>query len=181
VNPKEALAVLTAAFRTENIAPPTERLYQQRLQDIPPPLLQATVHRIIDGPRRDKRRGFPDIQELRETAAEIAGILPPSPEEALAIIRKADVEEAVYRRDGSFAYTERFWRWPAELSEDTVQLCENALSVVGDPVNGHEKRIFGWEQQFKATYEPVMERHKQKALTNLSRAALPLPRKALEP
>ncbi|KKK65591.1 hypothetical protein LCGC14_2972610, partial [marine sediment metagenome] len=81
MKPKEALAILLSAFRQEKIEEDTIGLYVKKLSDIQPALLEATIHRIVD-----RSKFFPAIAEIRETAAGIAGILPLSPEEAMAIV-----------------------------------------------------------------------------------------------
>jgi len=166
---KEAMATLVSAFRNEKIEQDTIRLYLEHMKDIQPSLLSRTIQTIVA-----RSRFFPSIAEIRETAAHLAGVLPPTPEEAMAIVRQADVEEAIYTRDGEYRYTERYWRWPEGVAPQTVALLEHVISKVGDPVNGrNEERHFAWDTDFKKTYGHIAEKRKQLALADLSCAALP--------
>ena len=175
MKPKEALAILLSAFRQDKIEEDTISLYIKRLSDIQPALLEATIHRIVD-----RSKFFPAIAEIRETAAGIAGILPMSSEEAVAIVRKADVEEPKYTRDGKYAYTERFWQWPDDVSPRALEAIRQVINRLGDPVNDRDgKRVFSWETDFKRVYGVAAEGGKQTALADLSRVALPEPKKAL--
>lgn len=170
---RQAVGVLVTAFRQEQVSEATVELYVAKLSDIAEPLLAATVSKIVD-----TSRFFPSIAEIRLTAAQLAGILPPSPEEALGIIRRADVEEPVYDRGDppQLAYVERHWEWPEGTPRATVEFIRQALAKVGDPVTKDGKRAFGWEQDFKATYEIEASVATQLALADLSKAALPAPR-----
>lgn len=171
---RQAVGVLVTAFRQENVSEATVELYVAKLADIPERLLAATVSKLID-----TARFFPSIAELRHMAAALAGVLPPTPEEAVAIVRKADVREPVLRRDGSFAYEERFWVFPPDLPEGTRRAIKRVLEKLGDPVV-RDQAVFGWENDFRKCYEEVAEAVRQEALADLSRAALPAPsRKAL--
>ena len=87
------------------------------------------------------------------------------------MIRAADIERPVMRRDGSYAYTEREWDWSL-APHSMLPLLRATLGKVGDPVS-YDKRVFGWEQGFKAAYERLAREHTAKALADLSRAALP--------
>lgn len=166
---KEAVAILVAAFRQEQISAPTVALYVAKLQDIPSPLLEATIRRAID-----TATFFPSIAEIRQMAAGLAGLLPPGVEEALAVVRAADTEIPVTRRDGSLAYTERVWDWPDDISETLLALIRRVLATVGDPVGADGTRIFAWEQGFKAAYERVREHETHAALAGLARAPVML-------
>lgn len=164
---KEALATLFSAFPSDRHGnTETIRLYEQKLADIPLPLLEATVGKLIN-----TAKFFPSIAEIRHTAAELAGILPAQAEEALAIVRQADVRESVYRRDGTYAYTERFWRWP-DVSEPTMQAIASALERLGDSVRPDGKDIFAWEGGFKAIYAAVVSDRTATALEDLSQVNL---------
>lgn len=167
MSPKEAIAVLLAAFPRHELQDPTVRLYGQKLGDIAPSLLEATIHRVVE-----RSKFFPSIAELRETAAELAGLLPPSAEEALAVVRRADAEEAVWRRDGSYAYTERFWRWPDEVSPAVIGICQAVLERLGDPVGKDGDRLFAWDTEFKRVYASVSGELRLGALADLSHAVL---------
>ena len=172
MTPKEAVALLVAAYRQEEIESPTVKLYESSLKDISPDLLAQTVQSVVRS-----SRFFPSIAEIRETAATLAGVLPPTAEEAMALVRQADVEEAIYTRDGEYRYTERYWRWPEDIPPKTIALLEHVISKAGDPVNGrNEERIFAWDTDFKRVYGNVAEKQKQLALADLSRAALPAAR-----
>lgn len=147
MNPKKAIAVLRAAFRVNDFEEPTIRLYEESIRDIPPALLSETVQRLVQ-----HSRFFPSIAEIRDTAAAISGLLPAGAQEALEVIRQADAEESVYRRDGSLAYTERYWRWPEGISPATWLAIKATLARVGDPVRKDE-RVFAWDGDFKKVYE----------------------------
>ena len=165
MKPKEAVAVLAVAFlRDKELPQETVDIFAAKLADINPALLEATIHRLLE-----RTRFFPSIAEIRQTAAELAGVLPPPAEQALAIIREADVERAVYRRDGTYAYTEYEWRWPEDLSAPTMRLIGSVLAQVGESRDTSGRRHFGWEQGFKASYE----RAAALLVADLSQAALP--------
>ena len=170
MTPREAVAVLVAAFSRERIQGPTEELYVKSLSDIPEGLLAQAVTRIVQG-----SRFFPTVAELRETAARIAGLLPATPAEAVAIVRRADVEQSVFRRDGSFAYTERYWQWPEDVPEVTLRAVKTSLAKVGDPYDGSGKAKFGWDTGFSKTYEIIAEEHGQKVLEDIGKALKSLP------
>lgn len=170
MTPKAALATLRAAFpRGQDLSPSTIDLYLLRLKDIPGALLETAVNRIIY-----TSKFFPTIAEIRHTAAEVAQLLPISAEEALAIVRKADIREDIYRRDGSFAYTERYWRWPENLSDATTHALVATLGHCGDIVGQDGTNQFGWEQGFKASYQTQATAIEQAALEDLSCSTLPL-------
>ena len=160
---KEAVAVLVAAFRQEQLKGTTVDLYVAKLADIPPAILETTIHRLID-----TLTFFPSIAEIRRMAAGLAGLLPPGVEEVLALVRAADVEIPVTRRDGSHAYTERVWHWPDQIPDSTLALIRQVLAAVGDPVGADGARIFAWEQGFKAAYERVAEHETQAALSGFA-------------
>ena len=176
MTPKEAVAVLAAGFLRDRVLPPeTVEIFASKLSDINPVLLEATIHRLLE-----QARFFPTIAEVRQTAAALAGVLPAATEEALAIVRAADVERPVYRRDGTYAYTEHEWRWPEGLSWKTLGVIRAALSKAGESIDGEGKRIFGWESGFKAAYE----REVQEVVASLdlrhATRALPTPRPVAE-
>jgi hypothetical protein len=174
MRPKEALAVLVAAFSREKIEPVTVGLYVEKIKDIPPDVLAVTVNRLVE-----TAKYFPAIAEIRETAAKVCGRLPASPAEALGIIRKASIAEPKYDRAGRYCYTEYSWEWP-KMSEATAAAVRDCLQRCGDPVDGNGKEKFGWETGFTKTYETVYVEHAQRALANLSQASLPAPgRKSL--
>lgn len=165
---KEAMLVLGAAFPGDRHSnEQTRTLYERKLSDIPPDLLSATVERVIN-----TGKFFPSISDIRRTAAELAGLLPASPEEALAIIRKADVRKAVLRRDGSYAYTECCWQFPEDMSEITRRAIESALERAGDVVGRDGKDIFAWETGFKALYSVLFSAEEERVLMDLSQAKL---------
>lgn len=165
-SPKKAMAVLVAAFRQEKLSSETIALYESKLRDIDEALLEKAIHRVID-----RSAFFPAIAEIRATAAELAGLLPMGAEEALAIVRTADFERPVYRRDGTFAYTEHEWRWPDDLPWPALGVIRAALSKAGESVTLDGKRVFGWEQGFKAAYE----REAVQVVAELDLLALPAP------
>lgn len=169
-----AVGTIAIAFRQE-LTPETAALYAEKLADIPADLLKATVDRLID-----QAKFFPAISEIRRCAAGLAGLLPPSPAEALAIVRAADRVTPIFRRDGSFAYAEREWDWPEDLHPRTLDMIRDTLERVGEPVNAEGNAHFGWEMGFQKTYEADASEVERLALADLSRAALPAPaRKAL--
>jgi hypothetical protein len=185
---KEALAVLVAVYPVleSQLRPPTERAYLRKMADIPGALLEATITALTDRPTR-----FPPAPgEIRHMAASLAGLLPMSADEALAIVRAADMERPVFRRDrlspdgsvkraGEYAYTEREWAWPDDLPAGQLGVILATLARVGDPVGRDGAPIFGWEQSFRSTYQREAEISTREALADLSRAALPPPRPML--
>lgn len=163
-----AVGRLAIAFRQE-LTPETAALYAEKLADLQPELLQATVDRIIE-----RSKFFPAISELRHCAASLAGLLPPSPAEALAIVRAADKSTPVFRRDGSFTGdTLREWDWPEDIDPKTLDLLRDTLERVGEPVNAEGETHFGWEMGFQKTYETQAVEIERLALADLSRATLP--------
>jgi len=162
-----ALGKLVSAFRQDGIREDTVETYVDRLQDIDPQLLEATVNQIID-----RSKFFPSVSEIRELAGRIAGVLPPLAAEAMALIRAADRRESVFRRDGSFAYEERFWEWP-EMTPVTRQAVEAALAKAGEPCDPDGKARFGWETGFQKIYEAEATEVSVRPLADLSRARLP--------
>ena|SRR5438132_3183678 len=172
MTPREALAALVAAFRTADVSPSTVALYVERLGRIDGALLGSAVARAVD-----TCRYFPTIAELLSIALQLSGHSLPSAREARAMVRAADVSVPVYRRDGSYAYTERFWRWPDDLDAVTLKLVKRAVELSGDPIRDDDgERAFGWEQDFEAVYTRLAEQDAHAALAALpasSRRALP--------
>lgn len=170
----EAAAVvskLIAAFRKDQIPEDTAAVYVEKLSGVNPPLLHAAVERLIE-----TVTFFPSISEIKQTAARMAGLLPPSSGEAQAIIRAADVSQPVHRRDGSYAYTERYWVWPDNVSPETRSLLQGALMRSGEPCSADGKPHFGWETAFKAEYERQAADVTARVLaSDLSRARLQEP------
>ncbi|HEY6108673.1 MAG TPA: hypothetical protein VIV56_07200 [Gemmatimonadales bacterium] len=170
------IAVLRRAFPSERMPQETVELYLERLADIEPALLEAAVSRLVD-----EARFLPKIAEVRHVAAKLAGLLPPTAAEALALVQIADVREAKIRRDGSFAYEERYWRWPEHVRPELVALCCDVLTRAGDPVDERSgKDRFGWEQGFRQTYDAAAGEYKLRVLADLSAARLPGPRPAVQ-
>jgi DNA-directed RNA polymerase subunit F len=168
------VALLRAAFPRENIPETTVALYVMKLSDIGPELLEAAVNRLIE-----EVKFFPAISEVRHMAAKLAGLLPPSSAEALAIVRRADRREPVLRRDGSLAYEERCWEWPEDITEQTLEVCRGVVSRIGDPVDPRsEKDRFGWESSFREVYDSQVTDISIRLLADLSGAELP---RLLEP
>lgn len=161
-----AVGRLAIAY-SKDLTPETAALYAEKLQDVPSELLEATVNAIIDS-----ARFFPSVSELRVTAARLAGLMPPTQAEAIAIIRKADQRRTVLRRDGSVAYTEREWVWPEDLDDATYDLMRTVLCKVGEPNDAEGKDYFGWAKDFQSAYEVEAEAVTHKALADLSRAQL---------
>ena len=162
----EAITTLAAAFQRD-LSPETVAVYAAALADIDPGLLAESVRQAIA-----TLKFFPTVAELRRTAARVAGLLPPSSGEVLALIRRADVRESIYRRDGSFAYTERYWRWPDDASSETVALCESVVSKAGEPCDEQGNDAFGWEIAARKVYESDLPAIEAQALSNLSSARL---------
>jgi len=163
----EQVALLSAAFPRENIPPETLSIYVSKLGDIESDLLAATVNRIIE-----ESRFFPTISELRRMAAHLAGLMPPEPAEALAMIRSCEIKRQVYRRDGSYAYTEHEWDW-SRLSDSERDFCQEVLFKVGDPQDFEAgERRFGWDNGFQKVSEQMAVEVTAKALANLSPARL---------
>lgn len=166
MKPIEAVGTLAAAFQKE-LSPETIGIYADALADIEPALLAESVRQLIA-----TAKFFPVISELRRTAARIAGILPPSSGQILALIRQADVRESVARRDGSYAYTERFWRWPEDATPQMVELCESVIRKSGEPCDEEGKDVFGWDTAARKVYESDLPALEAFALANLSSARL---------
>ena len=168
---KEALAVLVATYlRDKDLPDATVNIYVAKMGEIHGELLEAVIHRVIE-----RSRFFPSIAELRQTAAELAGALPIGVEEAMAIVRAADVERPVYRRDGTYAYTEHEWAWPEGLSWKTLGVIRAALSKAGESIDVEGKRIFAWESGFKAAYEREAASVVAELDLRHARRALPVP------
>lgn len=163
-----AVSRLIAAFRKDDIPEDTAAVYLEKLADIEPQLLLATVDRLIS-----TKTFFPAIAEIRRAAAGIAGLLPPSPAEAMAIVRRADKAVPVIRRDGTLAYIEKYWEWPEDLAPGARKAIESVLEKCGEPSNLEGKPHFGWEVGFQKTYEAVSETLEAAALADLSVALLP--------
>jgi hypothetical protein len=170
LTPREAIAALAATFRQEKLSDATIAIYVEYLSDIAPTLLEASVRRVLAD-----SRFFPSIAELRHAAVEIAGLEPPDAAEARSIIREADVATPVTRRDGTFAYMERSWQWPKDISPRTLALIRRVLEKVGEPRNADGEEYFGWETDFKQVYERLAGEMTVRALADLSQAALPEP------
>ena len=164
-NATKAVAVLMSAYRQDNLPEETIALYESKLGEINPQLMEAAIHRVLER----HEFGFPAIAVIRRHAAELAGVLPPSAAEALAIVRLADVERPVCRRDGTYTYTEHEWHWPEDMSWTVRGLIRATLSKVGDPLDHDGKRQFGWDQGFQKAYEHEVATVE----VDLSQAALP--------
>lgn len=164
----EAVKTLKAAYPAATIPNETLTIYAEKLADIPAPLLDATVNRVIES-----SRFFPTIAELRQCAGRLAGILPASEAEALAIVRRADILRPVYRRDGTLAYVERFWEWPDDVDPLTLDTIRNVLERVGEPKGADDQAHFGWDTGFQKTYATEAGTVSQSALADLSQARLP--------
>ena len=168
---KKALSTLCLAFpRTAELPDATIRLYEEQLADIESALLQASVREILM-----TARFFPTIAELRQTAARLAHLLPLSAEEALVIVQTADAREDISRRDGTFAYTERYWKFPKEIPASTMRVIYAVIERCGDVVGPDNTDRFGWEAGFKATYSALAREMTTHTLKDLSHAQLPLP------
>ena len=163
----EAVQQMIAAYPQATIPDATLAIYAEKLADIPRELLTAAVARSIDS-----SRFFPSISELRRSAAGLAGLLPATEAEALAIVRQADISRPVYRRDGTYAYTEREWAWPQDVSEVTMDLVHEVLSQVGEPCDAQGNPHFGWDTGFQKTYARAGEEAALEALADLSCARL---------
>lgn len=174
MTPMQAVSTLLSAFRQE-VNPETVALYAKRFADMPPALVAATVDHILDN-----SKFFPSISEIRVSAVRVAGLLPKAtPAQAIAVIRKADVSRPVYRRDGSYVYTEREWSWPDDVDPLTLDAIRDVLAEVGEPVNAEGAAHFGWEMGFQKTYEAKVEEITKAAVVDLSHALPAHERKAL--
>ena len=160
-----AVGRLAIAFRQETMATETADLYAEHLSDIPAELLGRAVVSLVQ-----TQRFFPAISEVRERAARLAGLLPLSGPEALAIVRRADVERPVCRRDGSYAYTEHEWEWPEDVDPGVLEMIRASLARVGDPVGSDGKARFGWEMGFSKTYEADAEVVRSRVLADIPAA-----------
>lgn len=166
MKPLEAVETLIAAFQ-KDVTPDTVGIYASALSDLDPELLAESVRQSIA-----TSKFFPTIAEIRRAAARIAGILPPSSGEILAMIRRADVRESIYRRDGSFAYTERYWRWPGEATRETVAICEEVIRKAGEPCDEEGNDIFDWDLGARKVYESELPALEAASLANLTNARL---------
>lgn len=164
----QAVGFLVSAYGRENVTEDQVNAYVDALGDVDGELLMATARRLVR-----THKFFPAISEIRHEAARIAGVMPVSKAEAMAIVRRADRSESVFRRDGTLAYTERYWEWPEDVTEGTMNLIRIALSKVGEPVNADGKPLFGWELGFQEIYERESGEEMKRMLTDLSRARLP--------
>lgn len=161
------VGTLASAFPQATIPETTVALYAEKLADIPPDLLHATVHRLIES-----SRFFPTIGELRTCAGRLAGVLPASEAEALAIVRRADLSRPVYRRDGTLAYVEREWDWPRDVDPLTLDTIRDVLARVGEPKGSDDQAHFGWDTGFQKTYAQEAVNVSQGILSDLSQARL---------
>lgn len=170
-----AVSRLMAAFR-QDARDETIAIYAEKLSDMRPDVLAATIDRLIE-----TVKFFPSIFEIRHCAGGLCGLLPGTPAEALALTRRADVRVPLCRRDGSFTGDwECSWEWPEDANSLTKQLAQQTLAAVGEPVGIDGKDYFGWDNGFKETYEAKAEGVIKQVLADLSQACLPSPpRKAL--
>lgn len=166
MNALVAIGTLAAAFQ-KDLSPETVAILAAGLGDVPQDLLAESVRQAIA-----TSRFFPTVAEVRRTAARIAGLLPPSSGEVLALIRRADVREAKYRGDGSFAYVERFWRWPEDATPEMVALCEAVIRKSGEPCDEDGKDVFGWETSARKVYEADLPALEAAVLVDLSGARM---------
>jgi hypothetical protein len=172
----DALAVvgyLVSIYGQESITEDRVNGYVDNLSDIDADLLQAAARHLIA-----TCKFFPSVSELRTTAARLAGLLPPSPAEAMAIIRRADRSERRGRLDdeGRGGYVEKFWRWPEDVPARDLEVIQDTLAKVGEPSDPNGKPFFGWELGFERTYQRAAEEIGAAVLADLSRARLGSPR-----
>ena len=168
MKPKEALAILKAAYPRGDFPLESERLYDLALRDIPAAVLAAATHRLV----RSGGEFFPSIAQIRRTAASLCGLLPPTPAEVLVVLRRADTTIPMRRSDGSVAYEERVWDWPDDADPLAVACAQEALAKAGEPRDGEGAMRFGWETAFQQVCGEVVERHAAAAMDDLSTAAL---------
>lgn len=83
MTPKEALAVLKAAYRIADLEEETIRLYVKKLASVPHQVLGAVVDRAIE-----RCKFFPSIAELLEAASALTPSGHPGPEEAWALVAR---------------------------------------------------------------------------------------------
>lgn len=166
---------LMAMFRQENVTDEAISGYADRLVNVPPDVLKAAVDRIVD-----QSKFFPSVSEILDSCLAVCGCLPPTPAEALAIVRRADRTEVRGTERGGRGYVEKFWDWPQEVSDRTVELIQGVLSKVGEPSDMEGKPHFSWEIGFQKTFEPEAQEARLKALRNVGQLQLSAPaRKAL--
>lgn len=166
MKPLEAVSTLAAAFQKE-LPLDTVTIYGEAIADIEPALLRESVKQAIA-----TCKFFPAVAEVRRIAARIAGLLPPAAGEILAMIQRADVRETIYRRDGTAAYAERYWRWPEGAAPELVALCETVLAKVGEPCDEDGEDLFGWDTNARKVYEAELPALEARALSDLSAARL---------
>ena len=94
MTPKEALAVLKAAYRIPDLEDETIRLYLGKLAGIPAAVLAHTGDRAIA-----RCKFFPSIAELLEVASAVAPSGHPGPEEAWALVAGLTEDETVVWTD----------------------------------------------------------------------------------
>ncbi len=165
VDAVEAVQKLAAAFR-QDLRPDTVGVYAERLADLPRPALVAAVDSLIE-----TQKFFPAVGEIRREVTRLCGMIPPPAPVALALVQQADVRESVFRRDGSFAYEERYWRWPEDADPKLVAFARDVIAKVGDPVDDKSgKGRFAWDTGFAKAYDAEVEQHV--ASLDLSQAKL---------
>jgi len=140
--------------------------YVDALTPIAPAVLLEAAKILARG------RWFPPLGEVEDKCLELVGALPPTAEELAAIVRKADVREAITRRDGSVAYHERFWRWP-EMTRAAKEAIDRTLAVVGEPADQNDRDHFGWHQDFKKIAEKKRLEVRDEEVKALPMAQLP--------
>ena len=164
----DAVGRLVTAFGPKEITQERVALYAEELQDVEPALLQESVRRVIR-----EAKFFPSVGEILQAVLRVSGKALPSTPEAIAIIRRADVREPVYRRDGSLAYTERYWRWPDDLEQPVLDALQDVLAKVGEPADPNDESYFAWDTGFGKVYEQESERVAKLALSGLKHLRLP--------
>lgn len=89
MTPKEALAVLCAAFRVEQLEPETVKIYVKKLHEIDAVSRERAVNRAIE-----TSRFFPSIAEILDYAGP-KNLGHPGPEEAWALVAGVTEEDTV--------------------------------------------------------------------------------------
>lgn len=159
---------LVSAFGKDDVSEERVSIYVDALCDVDDALLREAIDAVIRG-----SRFFPTVAEVRHTAASLAGLLPPSPAEAMAIVRQANRCEIRGNERGGNGYVEKFWDPPEHVKPRDWEMIQAVVARVGEPSDITGKPHFGWEQGFQKTYEVEAKKVETEVLSDLSVARLP--------